>query len=40
LLAASAHVALVDGDIGQLETAQKVAEGALSSFGSIDTFVQ
>jgi NAD(P)-dependent dehydrogenase (short-subunit alcohol dehydrogenase family) len=40
LLAASAHVALVDGDIGQLETAQKVAEAALSNFGSIDTFVQ
>src|SRR5436190_14910621 len=31
---ASAHLALVDGDIGQLETAQHVADAALRKFGS------
>src|SRR6202047_736265 len=38
-LSASAHLALIDGDIGQLETAQKVAELALKKFGSIDAVV-
>src|SRR5437762_1455866 len=36
---ASAHLALVDGDIGQLETAQHVADAALRKFGSIDAVV-
>ena len=35
-LSASDHLALVDGDIGQFETAQKVAELAINKFGSID----
>src|SRR3982750_627292 len=35
-LSASDHLALVDGDIGQFETAQKVAELATRKFGSID----
>ena len=35
----SDHLALVDGDIGQLETAQKVAEAAVHQFGSIDAVV-
>jgi NAD(P)-dependent dehydrogenase (short-subunit alcohol dehydrogenase family) len=36
---ASERLALVDGDIGQFETAQKVAELALKRFGSIDALV-
>ena len=36
---ASDHLALIDGDIGQIETAQKVAELALKKFGSIDAVV-
>jgi len=38
-LSASDHVALIDGDIGQFETAQKVAELAVKKFGSIDAVV-
>jgi len=38
-LSASDHLALVDGDIGQFEAAQKVAELALEKFGSIDAVV-
>src|SRR6202162_4786694 len=38
-LSASDHLALVDGDIGQVETAQKVAELAIKKFGSIDAVV-
>src|SRR6266436_482869 len=38
-LSASEHLALIDGDIGQIETAQKVAELALKKFGSIDAVV-
>ena len=38
-LSASDHLALVDGDIGQFETARKVAELALEKFGSIDAVV-
>jgi NAD(P)-dependent dehydrogenase (short-subunit alcohol dehydrogenase family) len=38
-LAASDHLALIDGDIGQFETAQKVAELAIKRFGSIDAVV-
>jgi len=38
-LSASDRLALVDGDIGQLETAQKVAELATRKFGSIDAVV-
>src|ERR1700730_15620776 len=38
-LSASDHLALMDGDIGQLETAQKVAAIALEKFGSIDAVV-
>jgi NAD(P)-dependent dehydrogenase (short-subunit alcohol dehydrogenase family) len=38
-LQASEHLALIDGDIGQLETAQKVAQLALEKFGSIDAVV-
>ena len=36
---ASAHLALVDGDIGRLETAENVAQTALNRFGSIDAVV-
>ena len=36
---ASDHLALIDGDIGQVETAQKVAELAIKKFGSIDAVV-
>ena len=36
---ASDHLALIDGDIGQIETAQKIAELALKKFGSIDAVV-
>src|SRR5436853_7494002 len=35
-LSASEHLALSDGDIGQFETAQKVAQLAIKRFGSID----
>ena len=38
-LSASDHLALIDGDIGQFETAQKVAELAIKKFGSIDALV-
>jgi len=38
-LSASDHLALIDGDIGQFETAQKVAELALKKFGSINAVV-
>ena len=38
-LSASDHLALIDGDIGQFETAQKVAELAIKRFGSIDALV-
>ena len=38
-VSASDHLALVDGDIGQFETAQKVAELAIEKFGSIDAVV-
>jgi NAD(P)-dependent dehydrogenase (short-subunit alcohol dehydrogenase family) len=38
-LSASEHLALIDGDIAQFETAQKVAEAAIRKFGSIDAVV-
>ncbi|MGH8093168.1 MAG: SDR family NAD(P)-dependent oxidoreductase, partial [Chthoniobacterales bacterium] len=38
-LSASDHLALIDGDIGQFETAQNVAQLATSRFGSIDAIV-
>src|SRR5689334_9075869 len=38
-LSASDQLALIDGDIGQFETAQKVAELALRKFSSIDAVV-
>src|SRR5438876_5864709 len=38
-LSASDQLALIDGDIGQFETAQKVAELAIKKFGSIDAVV-
>jgi NAD(P)-dependent dehydrogenase (short-subunit alcohol dehydrogenase family) len=38
-LSASDRLALVDGDIGQFETAKKVAEVAIKKFGSIDALV-
>src|SRR5437764_7775217 len=38
-VAASDHVALVDGDIGQPSTAARVVEAALSRFRSIDVLV-
>ena len=38
-LPASDRLALIDGDIGQFETAQKVAAIALEKFGSIDAVV-
>src|SRR5437660_10346334 len=38
-LSPSDHLSLVDGDIGQFETAQKVAEVAIAKFGSIDAVV-
>jgi NAD(P)-dependent dehydrogenase (short-subunit alcohol dehydrogenase family) len=37
--AQSAHLALVDGDIGQAATAEKVAQTAMATFGSIDHVV-
>jgi NAD(P)-dependent dehydrogenase (short-subunit alcohol dehydrogenase family) len=39
VLSASDHLALIDGDIGQFATAQKVAELAIKEFGSIDAVV-
>jgi len=38
-LPASDHLALIDGDIGQFETARKVTELAIKKFGSIDAVV-
>src|SRR5438477_11282785 len=38
-LSASDHLALIDGDIGQFETAQKVAELAIKKFSSINAVV-
>src|SRR6266705_1216202 len=38
-LSASDHLALIDGDIGQFGTAQKVAELAIKKFGAIDAVV-
>lgn len=38
-VAASDHVALVDGDIGQAATAARIVETALSRFQSIDVLV-
>src|SRR5262249_41425714 len=38
-VAASNHVALVDGDIGQPATAARIVEAALSRFQSIDVLV-
>src|SRR4029077_8936372 len=38
-LSPSDHLALIDGDIGQFETAQKVTAVALEKFGSIDAVV-
>src|SRR5436305_8015801 len=38
-LSPSDHLSLVDGDIGQFETAQKVADVAIQQFGSIDAVV-
>ena len=37
--AASPNLALVDGDISQAETAEKIAETAIGTFGSIDHVV-
>ena len=37
--AASANLALVDGDIGEAKTAAKIAETAVSRFGRIDVLV-
>src|SRR2546421_8087328 len=38
-LSSSGHLALIDGDIGRLETAQNVVDAALRNFGSIDAVV-
>jgi NAD(P)-dependent dehydrogenase (short-subunit alcohol dehydrogenase family) len=38
-LTSSPNLALVDGDIGQVATAEKVAQTAISKFGSIDHVV-
>jgi NAD(P)-dependent dehydrogenase (short-subunit alcohol dehydrogenase family) len=38
-LTASPTLALVDGDIGKLETAAKAVEAAINRFGSIDVLV-
>ena len=38
-VAASDHVALLDGDIGESATAARIVETALSRFGSIDVLV-
>ncbi len=37
--APSSNLALVDGDIGQAATAEKVAQAAIGKFGSIDHVV-
>jgi NAD(P)-dependent dehydrogenase (short-subunit alcohol dehydrogenase family) len=37
--ASSPNLALVDGDIGQAATAAKIAQTAISKFGSIDSLV-
>lgn len=37
--AQSSHLALVDGDIGKAETAEKVSQTAISTFGSINHVV-
>jgi NAD(P)-dependent dehydrogenase (short-subunit alcohol dehydrogenase family) len=37
--APSPNLALVDGDIGQAATAEKVAQAAMATFGSIDDVV-
>ena len=34
-----AHLALIDGDIGRVETAQNVAEAVLNNFSSIDAVI-
>lgn len=38
-LSGSKRLALIDGDIGQFETAQRVTEVAINKFGSIDAMV-
>ncbi len=38
-LSPSEHLALIDGDIGQFETAQEIADVAIKKFGSIDAVV-
>ncbi len=38
-LTTSEQLALIDGDIGRFETAQKVADAAITKFGSIDALV-
>src|SRR5438067_10454678 len=38
-LSASDHLAVCDGDIGQFETAQKVAQLAITRFGSLDAVI-
>ena len=38
-LPSSDHLAVIDGDIGQFETARKVSELAINRFGSIDAVV-
>ena len=38
-LSNSEHLALIDGDIGQFETAQKISKLAIEKFGSIDALV-
>jgi NAD(P)-dependent dehydrogenase (short-subunit alcohol dehydrogenase family) len=38
-LIASDRLALIDGDIGRLETAQKVVQTTIETFGSIDALV-
>src|ERR1700737_3878409 len=39
-LSASDHLALIDGDIGHFDTAQKVAELAIKKFGSMNAAVR
>jgi NAD(P)-dependent dehydrogenase (short-subunit alcohol dehydrogenase family) len=39
LLSSSEKLALVDGDIGEMSTAKKIAETAVDRFGSIDALV-
>src|ERR1700719_1510407 len=38
-LSASDRLALIDGDIGQFETAQRIVDLAIKKFGSIDAVV-